>query len=117
MVFCSQTLNHDVDRAVLALAARLGASAGAVFRLFLEAGLAQLKLGVPLPPKVEESALVLRTIYIRVECDLALQGIAHHRRIEGWELGARVLRLGFDSLAPLLDVSRRLNAIGVAQDP
>lgn len=108
MVFCSQTLNHDVDRAVLALATRLGAPRGAVFRLLLEAGLAQLRRGVPLPPKVEEESLVLRTVYIRVESDLALQAISHHRHIERWELVARVLRLGFESLAFSVEVSQGL---------
>lgn len=107
MVFRSQTLNHDVDRAVLALAAHLKAPAGAVFRLFLEAGLMQLKLGVPLPPMLEEASLVLRTVSIRVESDIALEAIALHGRIERWELVARVLRLGFEALESSMNVSVR----------
>jgi hypothetical protein len=47
MVFRSLTLDRDVDRAILTLAAQLGAPAGAIFRLFLEAGLALLRLGAP----------------------------------------------------------------------
>ncbi len=93
MVFRSQTLDHDVDQSVVALAARIRAPAGAVFRLFLETGLDQLKLGMPLPPKVEEASLVLRMVYIRVEADMAVEGMSIHRRIERWELAARVLRL------------------------
>jgi hypothetical protein len=107
MVFRSQTLNHDVDRAVLALAAHVGAPAGAVFRLFLETGLAQLRVGAPLPPKVEEASLVLRTVFIRVESDMALEAIALRRRIERWELVARVLRLSVEALASSINVSAR----------
>lgn len=106
MVFRSLTLDHDVDQAILTLAARLGAPAGAVFRLFLEAGLAQLRLGVPLPLKVEEGSPVLRTVYIRVESDSDLEAIALHRRIERWELAARVLRLGLAALAHSTQLSQ-----------
>jgi hypothetical protein len=112
MVFRSQTLNHDVDRAILALAVRLRTPAGAVFRLFLEAGLAQLRLGAPLPRQVEEPSLVLRTVHIRVESDLALEAISLRRRIERWELVARVLRLGMTTLDSSLDLCKlpdRLN--------
>ncbi len=98
MVFRSQTLNHDIDQAVLAFAARIRAPAGAVFRLFVETGLAQLKLGAPLPPKVEEASLVLRTVHIRVEADMTLEGMSIHHRIERWELVTRVLRLGCETL-------------------
>ena len=98
MVFRSYTLNHDVDQAVLALAARLRAPAGAIYRLFLEAGLAQLKLGAPLPPMLDEASLVLRTVFIRDESDVALEAIALRRSLDRWELVARVLRLGMAAL-------------------
>lgn len=107
MVLRSQTLNHDIDRAVLALAGRIRAPAGAVFRLFLETGLEQLKLGVPLPPKVEEASLVLRTVYIRVESDMALEGMSIRRRVERWDLVNRVLRLGCETLEQSVDVCER----------
>lgn len=103
MVFRSQMLNHDVDRAILALAVRLRAPAGAIFRLFLETGLAQLKLGTPLPPQVEEASLVLRTVHIPVESDVAVEGISIRQGIERWELVARVVRLGMATLESPLD--------------
>jgi hypothetical protein len=106
MVFRSQTLNHDIDQAILALAVRLCTPAGAVFRLLLEAGLAQLKQGMPLPEKVEEASLVLRTVHIRVDSDFALEAISVRRGIERWELVARVLRLGLAALSPSMPVGQ-----------
>ena len=103
-VFRTVFVDREVDRALLAHTERLGASAGSVYRLFLESGLAQLKQGAQLPA-ADEGAAVLRTAHVGYAADVLLQGKAFRLRLAFDELSRRVTRLGM--LAELAEPQRR----------
>ncbi len=94
MVFRSVFVDRDVDQAVLAQAKRLGASAGSVYRLFIEAGLARLSQGTPLPAVSSEPA-VLRTVHVHCTSDELLKSKAFQLRMAHDELSRRVCTLGW----------------------
>lgn len=94
-----------MDQALLADAKRLGASAGSAYRMYLEAGLAQLKRGAKLPAAVDRQG-VLRTVYVRHAADEQLQAKGFRLRIEPMELSRRVTRLGMLALQALCDDGR-----------
>jgi hypothetical protein len=98
MIFRSHALNTSVDRAIRALKARLGAPYGVVFRLFLETGLAQLRHGTPLPDAINEGAMPLRAVHLRVATDEELRVLAFQLRLPRDELVARLLLLGLSTL-------------------
>ena len=94
MIFRSHALNTCVDGSIKNLKSRLGAPYGVVFRLFLETGLAQLRHGTPLPDAVNEGAMPLRAVHIRVDTDEELRVLAFQLRLPRDELVARLLLLG-----------------------
>lgn len=94
MVYRSHDIDRDVDAAVRALAERIGARPGAVFRLFLEPGEAQLRRGIALPPSSDVSTVVLRTARIRVDLHERLVGVAQRLKLDDSGLRLRVPRLG-----------------------
>ncbi len=98
MVYRSHVMNTDVDRAIRAEATRRSSPAGVIFRLYLETGLAQFELEVPLPEAVDEEACPLRAFHIYVHTDEHLRVLCYQRNFERSDLVARLLRLGMLTL-------------------
>jgi len=94
MVFRTVLVDRGVDQAVLAHSRRLGASAGSVYRLFLEAGLARLNQGMPLPA-ISNDPTVLRTVHVLCASDELLQSKAVQLRMAHEQLSRRVCKLGW----------------------
>jgi hypothetical protein len=95
MVFRSHYVDPDVDRALRAHAAQLGATAGSVFRHYLDAGLAQHAMGADLPPApAKDVVFALRTADIRVRVDEQLWVMALSLRMKRGELADGLVRLG-----------------------
>jgi len=93
MVFRSVYVDPAVDDAVVAHADRLAASKGAIFRLVLDAGLAQLDAGAVLPA-AREVVPALRTVYLAIEVDELVRVLAYELRLPRDELTQRLGQLG-----------------------
>ena len=93
LVFRSVYVDHDVDRTVIAHAKRLGVPSGAVFRMVLDAGLAQLSTQACLPAAKDEVS-VLRTVSIRYEVAEAVRMLEYRHSTDRGTLAQRLTRLG-----------------------
>lgn len=103
MIFRSVALEHDVDDELKAHADRTGMRKGAVYRLFLETGLAQFEKGVPLPEVSEGEPLPLRAVHVLLSSDETLRVLAYQLKIEKGELTRRMTKLGMLSIRAGLD--------------
>jgi hypothetical protein len=98
LVFKSHALDRDVDRAARALADHFQATRGAVFRMCVESGLAQLDRGVALPPSSENPIAALWAANIHFNADERLRVLAFRLRLDHDDLRRRVIRLGLLTL-------------------
>ena len=102
LVFRTVFVDRDVDAAVLAYAERLQAKRGALFRLFLEAGLAHLARGGALPAARAETA-VIRTALLPIAVDERLEGLAWRLRIDKVDLIRALARHGMLAMQATLE--------------
>lgn len=107
MVYRSHDIDRDVDAAVRALAERIGARPGAVFRLFLEPGEAQLRRGIALPPSSDVSTVVLRTTCIRTGLHERLMRVVHRLKLDDSDLRLRVERLAMLTVHAAIGLTTR----------
>jgi hypothetical protein len=102
LIFSTVFLDRDVDIEIRAHARRLQAKPGSIYRLFLEAGLAQLTRGATLPA-ASTDALVLRTAFLTVASDERLTGLACRLRTDKSELTRRVTKQGMLAIQAALE--------------
>ena len=102
LVFRTVFVDRDVDAAVLAYAERLHAKRGAIFRLFLQAGLAHLERGGALPAARAETA-VIRTTLLPIAVDERLEGLAWRLRIDKVDLIRALTRDGMPTIRATLE--------------
>jgi hypothetical protein len=105
MVWRSVIIEPEVDVAVRGFGVRHGIGSAAVFRLFLDAGIAQAIRGARLPAIKEEKMQALRTLYISIAVDDELCRQSYNRRISKRELTTRLVRLGMVAVLGLTDVA------------
>lgn len=98
LVFKSHAVDRDVEKAMRVLAAHFQATRGAVFRMCVESGLAQLALGAELPPSSGDPVAALITAHIHFNAEERLRVLAFRRRMDHDDLRQRVLRLGLLTL-------------------
>jgi len=98
MVFKSHSIDRDVDKGLRALADHFQAARGAVIRMCIEGGIAQLDRGVALPPPSDDPVSALRTAYIPFDTDERLRVLAFRLRLDHHDLRQRVIRLGLLAL-------------------
>jgi hypothetical protein len=105
MVWRSVIIEPEVDVAVRGFGVRHGIGSAAVFRLFLDSGIAQAMRGARLPAIKEKEVQALRTLYINIAVDDELCRQSYDRRISKRELTTRLARLGMVAVLSLTDVA------------
>ena len=98
LVFRTLYVDHDVDAALRAQAAREDVTKGEMCRRYLSAGMKRIlakKLAVP-PP--DNARLSLRTVYLPVALNSDIQGYAWELRTAQTQLMRYALRTGMEVL-------------------
>jgi hypothetical protein len=98
LVFKNHSIDRDVDKGMRALADHFQAPRGAVFRMCVESGIAQLDAGVALPPPSGDPISALRAAHIHYDAEERLRVLAFKMRLDHADLRQRVIRLGLLTL-------------------
>jgi len=98
LVFKNHSIDRDVDKGMRALADHFQAPRGAVFRMCVESGIAQLDAGAALPPPSDDPIAALRAAHIHFDAEERLRVLAFKLRMDHADLRQRVLRLGLLTL-------------------